>query len=204
MADEQEISAEAVDLDKARDERVFPVAKDILAYMADMMIPQNGEETNYGPLVIKMQKRALEADLNLTTDNPYVFQLLLGVVSGLNSTVLEANTVPIDDTRFGAITKKVLAIVSSADIPLGNFTPDEVKVQFAPVKEKINILFAEEKLSWMEVKYVMDSLLAAFKEVEQIYSINVDKSLQRAEAKAMGVEDMSDITMGKLNDYLLS
>jgi hypothetical protein len=140
----------------------------------------------------------------LEAENPYLFQLILGVVQNLNSTILQCATVPIDDVRYGRIAKQILDIVATANITLGGMTPEQVTIEFAPIQEQLNALFAEEKLSWMELKYVMETVLTALKTVEQIFAVNIDRSLQRAEAKAIGVADMSDITMSKLHDYLLA
>lgn len=196
------LEAGEVDLDKEREERCYPVVRGILTDMATDLLPQNGAEQNYTPLLMKVLGRSLEADLNLQMENPFLFQTLLGVIVGLNSTVMECTTVPIDDVRYAAIGKRILGIVATADIKLGTLTPEETTATFAPVKEQLNALFAEEKLSWMEVKYVMDSILAAVKEAEQRFSISIDQSLQKAEAKAMGVHDMSDLTMKHLDKFL--
>lgn len=192
------------DYEKERDERVIPVARGVLTDMAVDLIPQDGAEANYGPVVMKIMKRALAADLNLTTDNPYIFQLLLGLISGLNAAVIQCATIPIDDARYGRIAKQILDIIATSDISLGNIAPEQTTKEFEPVKDRLNALFAAEKLNWMEVKYVMDSVISAFKEMEQTFSLNIDRSLQRAEAKAMGVEHMSDVTMVKLNDFLVT
>lgn len=198
-----EVEAE-VDLEKLRDERSIPVARGFLTDMATDLVPQNGDDANYGPLVMKFLKRTLDADLNLTTDNPYVFQLLLGFISGLNSAIIQCNTIPIDDARYGRIAKEILDIAATANISLGNIAPEQSTKEFEPVKERLNELFAREKLTWMEVKYIMDTIIGAFKQAEQTFSMNIDRALQRAEAKAMGVDHMSDLTMGGLNDFLVA
>lgn len=191
-----------VDLEKAREERCYPVVRGVLTDMATDLLPQGGAEQNYTPLLMKILGRSLDANLNLQMENPFVFQTLLGVIVGLNTTVMECTTVPINDARYASIGKRILVIVATANIKLGTLTPEETTATFAPVKEQLNALFAEEKLSWMEIKYVMDSILAAVKEAEQRFTISIDQSLQKAEAKAMGVQNMSDLTMQHLDKFL--
>lgn len=196
------LEAGEIDLEKEREDRCYPVVRGVLTDMATDLLPQAGAEQNYTPLLTKILGRSLEANLNLQMENPFVFQTLLGIVVGLNTTVIECTTAPIDDARYGAIGKKILSIVSTADIRLGTLTPEETTATFVPVKEQLNELFAAEKLSWMEVKYIMDSILAAIKEVEQRFTVSIDQSLQKAEAKAMGVQDMNDLTMQHLDKFL--
>lgn len=202
MSQELSTTAHEPDLEKEREERCYPVVRGILTDIATDLLPQNGASQDYTPLLMKILHRSLDANLNLQMENPFLFQTLLSLIVGLNTTVMECQTVPIDDARYAAIGKRILGVVATADIKLGTLTPDEVTTTFAPVKEQLNALFAEEKLTWMEVKYIMDSILGAVKEAEQRFTISIDQSLQRAEAKAMGVADMSEITMQHLDRFL--
>lgn len=191
------------DLDALRDEKCFPVARTMFADIATDMVPEDAnEKIDYNPIVIKLLSHSFEADLNLTTENPYVIQLMLGVLSGLNGTVQECDILPIDDVRFGRISRSILQIVSEANVTLGTVTPEQTKADFAPVKEKLNTLFAEEKLTWLEVKYIMDAMFEAFTAVNTAFSSSIETSLQKTEEKILGVEHMSDITMKKLDAVL--
>lgn len=192
------------DLEKLRDEKCIPVARGILVDMATDLIPDDANvEVNYLPVIMKMLKRTLDADTNLTIDNPYIFQMIKGVLVALNVTVQQLKpSTSIDDVRYGAIAKKILSMVAVADIGLTPKTPEEVEVSFAPIKEQLQALFDSEKMSWMEIKYVMDNIFAAFEDASGLFNRKVEAFLEKAEAKAMGVEFMSDITMSKLDAFL--
>lgn len=188
-----------------RDEKCIPVARAVLNDMAVDMIPKNAnEKVDFNPISLKILQRALDADLNIATENSYIFQLILGVLSGLNTTVQATVTVPIDDVRYGGIAKKILDIVATADLKMGSVTPEETTAMFVPVKEQINALFAVEKLSMLEVKYVMDNIFASFKTVTEIFNASVERSAARAEAKMFGVESMTDLSMKRLEEVLKS
>lgn len=192
------------DLEKLRDEKCIPVARGILVDMATDLIPDDANvEVNYLPVIMKMLKRTLDADTNLTIDNPYIFQMIKGVLVALNVTVQQLKpSTSIDDVRYGAIAKKILSMVAVADIGLTPKTPEEVEASFAPIKEQLQALFDSEKMSWMEIKYVMDNIFAAFEDASGLFNRKVEAFLEKAEAKAMGVEFMSDITMSKLDAFL--
>lgn len=192
------------DLNALRDEKCIPVVRGMLVDMATDLIPDDANvEVNYLPMIMKMLKRTLDADTNLTTDNPYIFQMIKSVLVGLNVTVqqLKPSTM-IDDVRYGTIAKKVLSIVATANINLTPKSEEDVQTSFAPIKEQLQALFDAEKMSWMEIKYVMDNVFAAFDDVSTIFNNKVEGFLEKAEAKAMGVEFLSDVTMQKLDMFL--
>lgn len=192
------------DLEKLRDEKCVPVARGILVDMATDIIPEDAnKEVNYLPFIMKTLKRTLDADTNLTTDNPYVFQMVKGVLVALNVTVqqLKPKTL-IDDVRFGRVAREILTMIAQADINLLPKTPEDVEASFAPIKEKLQALFDAENMSWMEIKYVMDNIFASFEDSTNLFNRKVESFLEKAEAKAMGVEFMSDITMQKLDMFL--
>lgn len=195
-----------VDLDKLRDEKCIPVARGVLIDMAAELMPTTGvSRAELQPVIMKILQRSLDADLNVLQENPFVFQLILGVLSGLSTTVQSCNTVAIDDARYGAIGKRILGIVATADIPMGKtLTPEEIETHFAAVKEQLNALFTEEKLSWLEVKYIMDSIFGAFKVTQQIFSENVEMSTHRMEAKLLGIGSMDELTMKTLDKALIT
>ncbi len=193
-----------VDLDKARDEKCIPIAREVLKDLATTLLPEDANKVvDYNPAILKIMKRSLDHDLNISTECTYIFQLILGAFTGLNKTVQGCSTILIDDVRYGRIGGQILTILSEANVRFGNVSPEEVEIDFAPVKEKINALFAEEKLSMMEVKYIMDNIFEGLKMVQSGFSESVEKSTQKAEAKALGIEFMSDLTMGRLNDVLM-
>lgn len=196
--------AASPDLEKARDEKCVPVARDVMKAMADLMIPANANvEVNYNPLAIKILETELAADLNITTEQPYIDQLVLGAFSGLNKTVQSLVTeFPTDDVRYGNIARKILEILAAANVSLGSVTPEQTDTDFAPVKDQIRALFTEEKLSMIEIKYVMDAIFDSFKAVGNLVNASLAGSMKAAEAKLWGVTDLSDIGLKKLDTVL--
>lgn len=191
------------DLEKLRDEKCIPLARLILADMAELLMPEDAnEKVDYNPIVLKTLARTLEADTNISKENTYLFQLILGVFSGLNVTVQSATTLPIDDVRYGAIAKQILKIVSEANVTMGSVTKEDTERDFAPVKEKIDALFLAEKMSLLEVKYVMDNIFTSFSTFTDLFNRNVESSSQKAEAKMFGVESMYDLSMKRLDEVL--
>lgn len=191
------------DLEKLRDEKCIPVARQVIVDMVSGLLPEDAnEKMDYNPLVLKMLQLSLDADLNLTSETPYLIQLILGAFSGLNKTVQEVATVPIDEVRYAAIGVKILNIMADANVTLGSVTPDQTTADFAAVKEKVGTLIAEEKLNLMELKYIMDNIFDSFRTVSSLYEASIEKQTSKAEAKLFGVEDMSDLSLKRLDEVL--
>lgn len=192
-----------IDLDKARDEKMIPVAQGVLSDMADLMIPEDANvKVDYNPVLLKILGRTLEADTNVETENPYIFQLLLGVFASINKVAQDTIVSAVDDVRYGRIQKQILQIVAKAHVRMGSVTEEEKDADFSPIKQELNGLFAEEKLSIIELKYVMDNILQSFKDVQSIFATNVEQSTSKAIAKSMDLEFVSDLTMKKLDSIL--
>lgn len=190
-----------IDLEKQRDDKCIPVAHAMFADIAtDMISPDANIEVDYNPVLTKLLGKAVEADLNLVTENPYVFQLMLGMLSALNKTVQECEVTPIDDVRYGEIARKILTIVSEANVTVGEVTPEQTSADFLPVKERLNALFAEEKMSFMEIKYVMETIFKSFETVQTFFMTAVDQSVVKLEERLMDIESINDITMGMVID----
>lgn len=192
-----------IDLEKQRDDKVFPIAREVLKDMAELLIPENAnEKVDYNPIVLKTLQRSLDADFNITMEAQYLFQVLLGAFAGLNSTVQGCTALPIDDVRYGAISKRILTLLAEAPIRLGAVTPEQTVEDFAPIQVKINAILAEEKLSMLEVKYIMDNIFDSFNAVNNMYSAQIEQSTAAAEAKLFGIEDMSDLGLKRLDEVL--
>src|ERR1035437_1377299 len=194
-----------LDLDAARDAKCIPLAREVLKEIVTDLIPVQVEgKMDQNPLILSTLKKSLEADLNITSEVPYIFQLILGVFSGLNKAIHSSTPVAVDEEKYRVITSKVLAIVSEANVKMGNVTPEESKADFDPITVKLNELFKAENLSFIEIKYVMDSLFRAFKQFSESFTGNLTQSSEKAEAKLFGVEFMSDLGMRRLNEVLIS
>lgn len=194
----------SLDLDKARDEKCVPVAREVMAAMAELMIPADANvEVNYNPLATKILQIELDADLNITMEQPYIDQLILGALSGLNKSVQDlVNDFRMDDARYGDIARKILDILVAGNVNLGSVTHEQTEVDFAPIKEQIKALFTEEKFSAVEIKYVMDIIFESFKTVGNLVNVSLAGSMKVAEAKLWGVTDLTDIGLKKLDTVL--
>lgn len=194
------------DLDALRDEKCIPVANLIIEEMAKSLMPDGSDlkEIDARPVAIKGLSLMLAADLNIATEASYVPQLILGALSGLNAAVQECNAAQPDDIRYAGIARKILQFVSDAKVPLTKTKVEETKAAFAPVQEQINALFEEEKLSTLEVKYIMDGIFNSFTAVNNLMSGSLEESSQRAEAKLFRIDSMSQLTMKQLDDVLTS
>lgn len=194
-----------IDLEKIRDEKCVPIAQTVLKELAESMIPSTDDpDFSHKPSAIKVLSLFLAEDLNVISDTPYIPQLILGVLAGCNLALQDPEVVtPPDDTRFNIIARKVLAIVAEADIRMVGSKEESIE-DFIPVKEKLKALFAEEKMTTLEVKYVMDNIFDSFTSVNNIVSSSLQSSTERAEAKMFGIESMSDLSTKKLNEVLLS
>lgn len=209
MADETEKLAPVeqvpeVDLEKVRDEKCFPIAQGVLEDMAELMMPLSNDSAAFHAPTMKILQRMLDADTNLVSENPYVFQLVLGAVSGMNTALQSCTTVPMDDDRYSEIAKKMLTILAKGKVKLGTLTPEESVVVFTPIKDELNVLIAEEQLTRLELKYIVDNILASFKLMQGMFSDSIESSTQKMEAKILGLDAMSDLSMAKLNEALLA
>ena len=192
-----------VNLDKLRDEKCIPIAQAVLEDMAELMVPEDANvKIDYNPILLKVLQRSLDADLNIQTENPYIFQLLLGVFSSLNKVAQEATVLPMDDVRYGRISKGILKIVAEAKVRLGNVSEEDKTADFVGIKESLNKLFAEESLTILELKYVMDNIFQSFQDVQSIFGTNVEQSTAKAMAKALKLEDINDLSMKTLDSIL--
>lgn len=196
-------------LDAIRDERCLPVARNVLKLMGTDLIP---EEDLVADGEVVMDNRVLaqkylalmrDADLNTTTETTYVPQLILAALAGLNASVQEATVFPIDEKRLNGIARKILIKLSETDIDLTK-KAEENKHEFEPVKVYLNEIFALEELTYIEIKYIMDKVFNSFTALNNLVSGSLEDSMRRAESKLFQVEDMSDITMKKLDAVLTS
>jgi hypothetical protein len=196
---------EEKNVDQIRDEKCIPLAKAISKHIAELMIPEDAnEKVDYNPIITKILEKTLEADTNLLTENSYIFQLILGIFAGLNKTAQACTTIKIDDVRYGRIEKQILQIVADNidKITVGSVTPEQTDIDFAPIKEKLNELFASENLSMMELKYVMDNIFDSFGTVTNSFNQSIEIQTKKAEAKLFGLDDITDLSMKKLDEEL--
>ena len=193
----------APDLDALRDEKCFPIVKGIINDLAiDMPLSADSTRGDFRPIVMKILQRTLDADCNLMMENPYIFQLLLQQLGGLKSAIMQSKHAPLDVARYGRIAKQILTIFATMDHKLGKQTPEETQTAFGPVIDQVNALFAAEKLNGLEIDYIMSNMFGAVKNVQGIFKENVEDAVVKMEAKVLGVESMTDLTMKKLDSVL--
>lgn len=197
------------DLEKLRDERCLPVARLVLSDMAAELIPEEDLVEEGKPVIdgrvlgSKMLQHMLDSDLNTTTETPYVPQLILAALSGLNACVQEATVYPIDEKRLNGIARKILTALAEQAESIDLTQKAEVnRDEFAGMTAFLNSLFAEEKLTYIEIKYIMDKIFSSFNALQTLTAGSLEDSMRRSEAKLFGVSDMSEVTMKKLDDIL--
>lgn len=194
------IELEEKDLEKLRDERCFPVAKAIFKEFPEGLIVEPEEQKE---LQLKALSAMLAADLNVAQDVSFVFQLLLGLLAGINASLQSCDLVN-DEVKYEFLAQDILKIVSEA---LENFkldaTADEMVKQFESVKPKLVKLFQDGEYSSMEVKYAMQKVFENFTSFNNAVQSSIENSTQRMETKILGIESMADLTLKKLNDVLL-
>lgn len=191
------------DLEKLRDEKCVPVAQGMLGDIAEKLMPENAnDKIDYNPVILALQQRTLDADLNVAMEVPYVFQLLTGALQALNTTVQTCTFVEADDIRYGAIGKKILGILAASGVKLVDVKPEDIATLYAPVKEQLQALFNEEKLTWLEIKYIMDNIFDAYGDVENAFMQILKQNGDKATAKLLGVPFVSDLGLKKLDEVL--
>lgn len=185
------------DLDVLRDEKCFPIAQTILTEISTGLFEENGVRD----VALKALALTLNEDLNISQDMNYIPQLILGVFSGANATVQTCTTVPLDEERYKGIARKMLVILAEENLKL-NIKADETVAVFAGVKAKCDILFLEEKLNILEVKYIMDSIFNYFAMFNNMLGASIQDATEKATAKLFGIESTNDLTMKKLDEVL--
>lgn len=196
-------SEKTPNLDDLRDSKCAPIAMGILAdAAAQLPVMTVLESKDFQEVTITVLRRVLEADTNLIMENPYIFQMITGALNGFKGAVQGCKTVAIDDTRYSVIAKKMMAILAGADLKFTALLPEDSEKMWAPVKEQLNTLFEEEKLTLLEVDYIMDNIFGSFNALRQIFNKNIEDATQRMEAKILKIEAMSDLTMKMLDDAL--
>lgn len=191
-------------LEAQRDERVVPVARGVLKDIADGK-PATGEDqtSEFQEVIMKGLKRSLDADLNLTTDNPYIFQLVLGVFGAFSAVMQKATFAQQQDEKFARIAHETMALLVSVEVPMGTKVKAEEQIAaLEGILPQLNELFARENITWLEMKYILEGMFNALKTTEASFMNSVAQGLQRMEAKILGIQDLSDLTMRKLDETL--
>lgn len=189
------------DLEALRDQKCVPLARAILTDLAAGLFPEGGE-MNYPDLTKQSLERLLEADANVTTEVPYVYQLMFAGFGVLNTAIQATQAEPLDDARYGRIARQLICILATANVTLTNKTPDETEL--VPLKEQVAALIAQEKLTTIEVTYIVTNILAAFNTAQNYAQMSVEGALKKAEEKLFAIDDMTDLSMKKLDDVLKS
>ena len=166
-----------------------------------MAISMMNVDGDYKDIVIKMLSVMLAADLNVSMEVTEVPKMVLGALSGLNQTV-ESLGLTNDDARYNLIAQKILQIVSKANVRMGAVMPDELIADFAPVNEELRGFFLQEKLSKLEVKYILDSIFTNFGNMNNLFNRQIDIAIERMQSKALGIEAITDLNLKTLDGFL--
>ena len=189
------------DLEKKRDEVCLPLANTILKVTGGELVNSKDGQKD---IVVKTLSLMLDADLNITTEVSYIPQLLLKNLSGLNAMLQSCDFVPTDEERYGKIANKILALLSEENIDVSVTTPEEIVKQYEPLKAKLNELLKEEKLTKLELDYVKDMILESFTSFNNILTTSIEEATKKAQRKVFDIEFDSDLTLKKLDAFLLS
>lgn len=208
MADENNTTAQDAvpspiqpDLDQLRDDRVIPVARETLKIMAG----QTGtdDKDSYVAALTDILRVSLAADLNLTMENPYIFQLTLGVYAAFQNVAQQVPMAESQDPRYAKIGREMMGLLVSANVPMGmNVKQEEQEKALEGIKPQLEALYLRENLSNLEVGHILEGIFRAFKTMEQGFSGNVERSVKRLEMKILQLQDMDDLTMSRLNEVL--
>ena len=186
-------------LETVRDEKVFPIVQRLLKEISTDLIGSKDEQKG---LTLKVLSLMLASDLNVSSEVSYVPQLILKVFANINETLQSCTLIETDDARYNSILSKMLTIVSDAGIKFGNLTPDEVKVDFAPIKEKFNELFLAEKLTKIEMDYMIKNMFESFNVFNNLLSRSIESATEKMECKILGISTMSDLSLKRLDEVL--
>lgn len=187
------------DLDALRDAKCVPIARAILNDLAVGLFPETGE-MDYPALTKQGLERLLETDANVTTEVPYVYQLSLAGLTGLNLAIQAAPLEPMDDIRYSRIARQLMGILAVSNVTLTAKTPDEA--EGGPLKEQVAALIAAEKLTKIEIDYIVNNLFAAFNTAQNYAQMTLEGAMKKAEEKLFGIGDMTELGMKKLDDVL--
>ena len=197
MMEKEEIQ----NLEKVRDDKCFPLVKNIVKELPyGLIVPDEKQKE----LQLKCLSGMLAKDLNISQEVSYIFQTLLSVFSGVNTTIqgLELTN---DDEKYDVLSRKVLQIIADEIDTIGlDAKPEDMIKDFSGVKDKLLKLFSDESLSRMEVKYIMDNIFEKFTTLHNAVTTSLEKSTEKMECKILGIDTMGDLTLKKLNDVLIN
>lgn len=198
---EGEEAAPVPNPEKERDERTAPVAQGLIEDLAGIdKTPDVNDRSEFTNVIVSTLKRSLQADLNVATDNSYVFQLALGAFGAFNQFVMSCKMSEMQDVRFSKIAHEMMQLFAQAKVPMamGVKTEDQVAA-LESVRPQMEEIFTREMLTKLEITYVLEGLLNAFRVTQQVYQQNVEDSVKRMEAKVLQIPDITDLTMSKLD-----
>lgn len=194
------------DLDKARDEKCIPIAREIMQEMAgELLTGYEGEASKGDHLFLSFLEKTLNHDLNITTEAQYLSQLILGGLTGLNNTVhMAEGLVPLDEERYAHIGQELLQIMCDANVRLNKTKAEELEADWQDAKLKIQELFEREKLNKLESEYILGNIFETFKDLNNRVAQGLEQATTKAECKILGIEFMSDLTVGMVNKVLVN
>jgi hypothetical protein len=189
------------DLEKKRDEVCGPLSKTILTEISTDLV---NSKDNHKGLVMKTLALMLDANLNVTTEVSYIPQLLLRNLSGLNAMMQSCTLIPTDEERCGDVANKILALLATQDIDTTLTDKDEIIKQYEPLKEKLNQLFSDENVTELELDHIKDMIFNSFTSFNNTLLSSIEEATEKAQLKSFGIEFKTDLTLKKLDEFLLS
>ena len=153
-------------------------------------------------LVLKSLSVMLEKDLNIETEVSYVSQIILKSLAMMNEVFQTSNVLPVDEGRLNNIANKIIGIIANGDVKTD--TKVELPENWSTVKEEINQLLNDENVTKLELDYIKDLIFNSFTNFNNTLSNSIMMATEKAESKALGVEQMSDLSLKKLDEFLKS
>lgn len=197
--------ADQPDLDAERDARVIPIVRAVFGDLISDVFLAEGAQADYRQVVMKIMQKSLDADLNVVSDNPHIFSLLLDLFSAFNECVMQCKMPEINNDRLSKIGGEMMQLLQSANVPLGKDATKESQVKvLEDIKPQLEALFERESLTWLEIDYILKGLMNSVRTIEGEFTRNMRLSNDRMEAKILNIETLPDLTMSKLDWALMT
>lgn len=191
-------------LEQQRDLRVVPVAQSTIEVIAGQNTAVDvNDRSEFTNVILSILQKSLDADLNIVTDVPYIFQLILSVYSAFNTVALAAKKPDVDMARFSKIAHEMMGLLASAKAPMGDgVKPEDQVTALEGIKPQLEELFSRENITQLELSYILESLMHTLKVTNDSFQQQIQRSVDRAEAKVWRLDDFSDLTLKKLDKVL--
>lgn len=107
--------------------------------------------------------------------------------------------------RCEPIAEEVIQIIAKANIPARNMADHEEMLKtYSPVQMKIAQLFFDKNLTLGDTNYVWQIVQQILDQAKSLTVNSIQVAFERCEQMLFGVDNMSEVTMKKMDDILLA